>query len=379
MSRDLAHITESFHAIAAKVLGAKDLPVDPWIDRYNGSLADPSGAARYVRYHVDLLDLVGSGDENPIVVDAGCGFGFTMILHALLGARQVRGTEINSDMVSSVRAYLPLLPDDVSSLIELFNGSVTAMPYEDSSVDIVLSVEAISHYLDVDAFIDEAFRVLRPGGVLLIADGNNRLNPVIRRRTYAIWEAVESGPGGQSMYGHVFGAPYVEVRSELMKQHFPALAQDVRAEIARRTAGFTEEQVITAAREHLETGALPNSVYRRRQLAIAPDGTAMERLFSPPGMVHRLERRGFSAKAYGYWGGANGSPVLRAANRVLTALSPLTMPTAPSFRVVARKAAGGRAHDTGAGRAARGDPASGVGEDQTAGGAHRNGADIPRA
>lgn len=336
-SNDLAAITERFRAIGQTVLGAKDLPVDPWLYRYCGSLGDPNSAARYVRYHSDLLKLVGDISAGPVVVDAGCGFGFTMVLHALLGARQVRGVELNPDMVSSVVAYLPLLPPDVSSRIEITKGTVAQMPYADACADIILSIEAISHYLDVDAFIDEAFRVLRPGGALLIADGNNGLNPIVRRRTYEIWQAVESGPAGATVHGHVLGAPYVEVRRQILDHHFPDLTAAARAELARRSAGFTEEQVIAAAREHVRTGALPNSVYQRRQLAIAPDGTAMERLFSPRTLVQRLAQRGFRAKANGYWGGANGRSTVRTANRLLTALSPLTMRTAPSFRVLARK------------------------------------------
>jgi ubiquinone/menaquinone biosynthesis C-methylase UbiE len=48
------------------------------------------------------------------------------------------------------------------------------MPYDDGSADIVLSIEAISHHLDVPASIDEARRVLRPAGALIIADPTTR-------------------------------------------------------------------------------------------------------------------------------------------------------------------------------------------------------------
>jgi SAM-dependent methyltransferase len=339
MPRDLAPITKRFQAIANRVLGADDLQVDPWLYRYCGSVGDPRGAARYVRFHADLLELAGAGNDPPVVVDAGCGFGFTMIAHALLGARQIRGIELNADMVSSVEAYLPLLPEDVFSRIEVVKGNVTAMPYEDASADIVLSLEAISHYLDVDAFIDEARRVLAPGGLLIIADGNNGSNPVVRRRTHGIWEAVERGPAGQTIHGHQLGIPYAEVRRQILDERFPDLSEAARSEIAHRTAGFTEDQLIAAAQVHVETGALPSSVYHRGKLAIAPDGAAMERLFSPHGLAQKLGHRGFRAKAYGYWGGANGSQPVRAANRILAALSPITIPTAPSFRVVGRKAA----------------------------------------
>jgi hypothetical protein len=123
----------------------------------------------------------------------------------------------------------------------------------------------------------------------------------------------------------------------MLEQSFPQLSPETRAELARRTAGYTGEEVIAAAREHERTGALPDSLYQRRQLAIAPDGAAMEELFEPRALAQLLRDRGFRARAYGYWGGASGASPIRAANRLLTALSPLTMPTAPSFRVIASK------------------------------------------
>ena len=76
MPHDLVPVVERFRAIADEVLSAQDLPVDPWLYRYCGSCGDPDGAARYVRYHADLLQLAGVVEDHPVVVDAGCGFGF---------------------------------------------------------------------------------------------------------------------------------------------------------------------------------------------------------------------------------------------------------------------------------------------------------------
>jgi ubiquinone/menaquinone biosynthesis C-methylase UbiE len=334
----LAPVTERFQAIADTVLHAEGLAVDPWLYRYCGPCGNPIGARRYVQYHADLLELARVDPAGAVVVDAGSGFGFTAILHALLGARQVRGVELHAGMVTSVEAYLPLLPEEVASAIEIVQGNVMAMPYPDASADVMLSIEAISHYLDVEGFLAEAFRVLRPGGVLIIADGNNGTNPIVRRHTHEIWEAIERGPRDQTVHGHVLGVPYAEIRRQLLDERFPELEDSVRAKLAERAAGFTAEQLIAAADEYVRTGALPNSVYRRGMLAVAPDGAVMERLFSPSGLADTLRHAGFTAKAYGYWGGANGKPAVRAVNRVLTALSAVTMPSAPSFRVIARKA-----------------------------------------
>jgi ubiquinone/menaquinone biosynthesis C-methylase UbiE len=337
MPADLAEVASRFHAIATRILDAKELPVDPWLHRYCGSNSDPTSALRYVRHQADLLELAGHRAEDADVVDVGCGFGFAMIVHVLLGARSVHGIDVYPGMVSTVEAYLPVLPAEVSSRMTIANASAAAMPFADGSADIVLSIEAISHYLDVDAFIDEAWRVVRPGGVVIIADGNNATNPKLRRRAEDLWEAFESGPEGRELHGHLVGVPYVARRRRVLDEHFPGLAEHAREDLARRTAGFTDDQVLAAGRAYVGEGVLPDATYRRGQLAIAPDGQALERLFVPHELARTLRRRGFQAKAHAYWGGASGSSAVRIANRVLAAFSALTMRFSRSFRVIARK------------------------------------------
>ena len=63
----------------------------------------------------------------------------------------------------------------------------------------------------------------------------------------------------------------------------------------------------------------------------------MERLFNPFSLAREIRSHGFETRLYGYWGGASGRPIVRGANRVLAAMSRITMPTARSFRIVATK------------------------------------------
>ncbi|MFB6361621.1 MAG: class I SAM-dependent methyltransferase [Halobacteriales archaeon] len=64
-------------------------------------------------------------------------------------------------------------------------GSATELPVADGVVDAVIVVDALHHFPDHDRVLSEVFRVLRPGGVLVIRD----FNPgTVRGRLLALGE-----------------------------------------------------------------------------------------------------------------------------------------------------------------------------------------------
>jgi ubiquinone/menaquinone biosynthesis C-methylase UbiE len=63
--------------------------------------------------------------------------------------------------------------EGVADHVELHTGDMTALPFEDGVFDVVLSslaIHNISGAAGREKAIDEAVRVLRPGGRLMIAD-----------------------------------------------------------------------------------------------------------------------------------------------------------------------------------------------------------------
>lgn len=48
----------------------------------------------------------------------------------------------------------------------LICGDVSALPFPDESFDLVTSVAAFEHFLNVPAVVKEAYRVVRPGGII---------------------------------------------------------------------------------------------------------------------------------------------------------------------------------------------------------------------
>ena len=184
---------------------------------------------------------------------------------AWLGAEEAHGIEFNAPMVETARAYLPRLPAILSERIAIDEGNVMAMPYADDCFDAVLSVEAVSHYRDVEAALREIHRVLRPGGIVLIADGNNGLNPLTRRKTREIWDAFELGTSAGGVHGHNVAHVYQLEREKFIRETFP----DIPAErMARETFAMTNPKSekpasATSASGHFRARSTTATPFRR--------------------------------------------------------------------------------------------------------------------
>lgn len=310
--------------------------VDPWFYTYCGSLAAPAEVKRYLRYQLDNIEFHSCDPMGRDVLDAGCGFGFTLVTYGLLGARGLYGIDNYQGMVDTIHAYADMLPSDVKTRLDVIKGTVADMPYPDASFDLVLSYEAISHYDDVDAFLGETHRVLRPGGTLMISDGNNGINPLISRKTRRVWDVVENGPAGTRVEGHLVEEPLNARRARFITEHFPDIAPGDSAALADRTSGMWGDDLVKACERFRQDGTLPSRTYQRGDLPVEPyKGEVIERLFNPFKLARKLRESGFDATVNGYWGGASGRKLLRGANRALTALDPVLTFTARAFHIKA--------------------------------------------
>ena len=99
-------------------------------------------------------------------LDVGCGTG---VLAARLARRgyEMVGIDPSVEMLRELRARAP----DV----ETITGSGTALPFDDGTFDLVLSVAVMHHIAEPDAVrrtLAEMVRVVRPAGRVLIWDHN---------------------------------------------------------------------------------------------------------------------------------------------------------------------------------------------------------------
>ncbi|MDW8322403.1 MAG: methyltransferase domain-containing protein [Armatimonadota bacterium] len=305
----------------------------PELWNYCRGYTDQKRIEKLVRFVDDLLRVAALDIRGKTVLDAGCGFGRVSLVLAAMGAEKVYGVDIHLPWLKTFQQIIQDLHLEQTLIAEY--KSVVDTGYAASKFDVVFSIEAVSHYNDVDTFFREMARVLKPGGVLLISDGNNGRNPRIARFTKQVWDRFENGPIGE-VHGHRVKQSYRDQRREIIAEQFPALSKEVADELARRTSYMTRYQIIEAVERYLATNVLPESWYDPNRCPVDPHtGALIEQLCDPFDMARKMQRFGFRAKALAYFGGASGRPLLRTANAVLQAFSPLTMPIAPAFRIVA--------------------------------------------
>ena len=95
------------------------------------------------------------------VLDVGCGDGFfTAQILQRFNLKNVYGLDISSKAVDLARLKHPE--------IKFRQSALNHIPEETSSIDSVTMIEVIEHLVDIEGTLKELFRVMKPGGILLI-------------------------------------------------------------------------------------------------------------------------------------------------------------------------------------------------------------------
>ena len=112
---------------------------------------------------------LGELRSGQTVLDLGCGAG----LDSILAARRVGptgkviGIDFAAEMVAKARQNAAAVAVTNAAFQQ---GEVDALPVKDGTVDVVISNGVLNLCLDKPAVLAEAFRVLRPGGRIQMAD-----------------------------------------------------------------------------------------------------------------------------------------------------------------------------------------------------------------
>jgi cyclopropane fatty-acyl-phospholipid synthase-like methyltransferase len=102
------------------------------------------------------------------VLDAGCGVGGSSIYLAQEIGCRVTGITLSEVQVAKAKENA--VKHSVSDKTDFRVANFTRMPFEDQSFDVVWCIESVCHANDKAAFLREAFRILKKGGTLIVAD-----------------------------------------------------------------------------------------------------------------------------------------------------------------------------------------------------------------
>jgi SAM-dependent methyltransferase len=150
--------------------------------------------------HRILLDFT---DANASVLDIGCGSART-----ILDLPNAVGLDI---LLRKLRFIQPRHG-------KVIQGSCTALPFEKNSFDVVINSEVIEHLPDDPAIMEEMWRVLRPGGTLILG------TPDYGTRVWVFLEWVYGKvlPGAYA-HEHITHFTYESLHQRLVNRGFQVL------------------------------------------------------------------------------------------------------------------------------------------------------------
>ncbi len=161
-----------------------------------------AGQASFIRRHIPA---------RSTVLEAGCGVG--------LWVRRLRENGINAIGLDYARATL-VRSKRVANDLPFVAGDLRNLPFPDGALDVHLSFGVIEHYVDGPGpLLEEALRVLRPGGGLILkafpGPESDRMRKVLRSRFPGVKEVRPEGKrsGSREFYWVVGGRPTTSRRS----------------------------------------------------------------------------------------------------------------------------------------------------------------------
>ena len=164
-----------------------------------------------VGYYFRLADL----KEGETVVDLGSGSGMDTFIAALKVGAEGKVTGI--DMTDEQRAKAERLRDrDGFRNVTYLKGYIEAVPLPGGSVDVVISNGVVNLATDKRKVFDEAARLLKPGGRLVLSDIVTEVQlPETIVCNSTLWAACIGGAAQQDTYrGHIEAAGLKVVKSE---------------------------------------------------------------------------------------------------------------------------------------------------------------------
>lgn len=111
---------------------------------------------------LSLLDDTRKFKKNPKILDLGCGDGRACAIWNEIGP--TTGFDLSVSAMEIARQRYPF--------IEFHSGNAVATDFEDDTFDVIISQEVLEHIEVQEDYINECYRLLKPGGFMILTTPN---------------------------------------------------------------------------------------------------------------------------------------------------------------------------------------------------------------
>ena len=202
-----------------------------------------------------MLDWVPRG---KLLLDLGCGTGLFMRRYGELGGTAV-GLDISRGMVGAAR--------EQGRWFDYLVGTAEVLPFRDDTFGVVSCVLAFSYLPHPAWMLGEAYRVLKPGGVLAVSTLSRSVITSLVPAIYRLGEKMEIDRIGvgdfgeryyteEEMVGIFSDAGFTDVKAKRCSFAHHSLKEPI-FDIARRVEPFIEKNVPGLAYNLVVCGRVP--------------------------------------------------------------------------------------------------------------------------
>lgn len=146
---------------------------DDWHERYDQWFATPNGKL-VKKIESELIADLLEPAPGEMILDAGCGTAVFTMDFLSAGAHLI-GLDISIPMLNFARMKTQGYP------FMALRGDIRHLPFRTNAFDKAVSVTALEFVAEAKSAVDELFRIVRPGGRIVVATLNS-LSPWATRR-----------------------------------------------------------------------------------------------------------------------------------------------------------------------------------------------------
>jgi tocopherol O-methyltransferase len=182
-------------------------------DEYTTTLAD--ALARENEVLAEFVEI----QRGERVLDAGCGIGGSSLFLARHYTCSVVGITLSPLQVKE--ATLHAKKQELENLVQFQTMDFCHTTFPDTSFDVVWAVESACHATHKEEFVKEAYRLLKKGGRLIVADGFKLKDHYSTGESFAMstwlqgW-GVQSLDTKETFYNHLISTGFSSVKYQNM-------------------------------------------------------------------------------------------------------------------------------------------------------------------